>query len=143
MHIISGLFKDETGGVPVREFVGLMSKMYSILKDDETVKDAAKGVDAYVKEYLLNHSDYLDGLFSEKTIAEDITRIVQQSHNLYKQVSRKICLRAFNDKKYVIREGDEFTSYSFGNQRIDEIRQAEAKNDFDMNVNYEEMFSEF
>ena len=137
------MFKDETGGIPVREFVGLMSKMYSILKDDGGVKDAAKGVDAYVKEYLLKHSDYLDGLFWEKTISEEITRIVQESHNLYKQVSRKICLRAFNDKKFVIREGDEFTSYSFGHQKIDEIRKAEAENDFAMNVDFEKMFSEF
>ena len=31
--IISGKFKDEMGGKPIKEFIGLISKMYSILSE--------------------------------------------------------------------------------------------------------------
>ena len=136
------MFKDETGGTPVKEFVGLMSKMYSIQLDDGKVKDAAKGVDRYVKEHILTHANYKETLFEEKTISEDITRIAQHSHDLYKEVVQKVCLRAFNDKKFVIREGDIFTSYSFGNKKIDEIRVAEATAEF-AEVDNDIFFSEF
>ena len=39
-----GYFKDETCGVPIVEFVGLRSKMYSILLADNSVKNTAKGI---------------------------------------------------------------------------------------------------
>ena len=32
---VIGVFKDEACGVPITEFVGLKSKMYSFVKDDE------------------------------------------------------------------------------------------------------------
>ena len=34
---VSGKFKDEACGVPITEFVGLKSKMYSYIKRDEKV----------------------------------------------------------------------------------------------------------
>ena len=36
--------KDETAGVPVVEFVGLRSKMYSYIKDDGNGGKTAKGI---------------------------------------------------------------------------------------------------
>ena len=37
-------FKDETAGVPIAEFCGLRSKMYSILLDNEDEKKTGKGI---------------------------------------------------------------------------------------------------
>ena len=39
-----GLFKDETAGTPIREFIGLRSKMYSVLLDDNNESQKAKGI---------------------------------------------------------------------------------------------------
>merc|ERR1712208_237720 len=38
--LVPGKFKDEMGGKPIREFVGLRSKMYSILTEDGSTKKA-------------------------------------------------------------------------------------------------------
>ena len=39
-----GVFKDETGSIPIHEFVGLRSKMYSILTKEGNGKRTAKGI---------------------------------------------------------------------------------------------------
>ena len=41
---VIGQFKDEAAGVPIRDFVGLKSKMYSYLKDNDQNNKTAKGV---------------------------------------------------------------------------------------------------
>ena len=41
---VIGKFKDETAGVPIKEFLGLKSKMYSISLDNEKNSKKAKGV---------------------------------------------------------------------------------------------------
>ena len=41
---VVGKFKDETQGVPICEFVGLRSKMYSIKLDNENEKKMTKGI---------------------------------------------------------------------------------------------------
>ena len=39
-----GKIKDETNGHPIKEFVGLRPKMYSMMLDDDTEKKTAKGI---------------------------------------------------------------------------------------------------
>ena len=41
---IIGKFKDEACGIPITEFVGLKSKMYSYVKDNEKGGKTAKGI---------------------------------------------------------------------------------------------------
>ena len=41
---VIGKFKDEAAGVPIREFIGLRSKMYSYMKDDQKEARTAKGI---------------------------------------------------------------------------------------------------
>ena len=41
---IIGKFKDEACGIPITEFIGLKSKMYSYVKDDEKGWRTAKGI---------------------------------------------------------------------------------------------------
>ena len=71
--LVPGFFKDEYGGKPIQEFVGLRhkiyfvyskhkniiiilrSKMYSIKGADGTQKSAAKGVSKHVREKVLTH----------------------------------------------------------------------------------------
>ena len=50
---VIGKFKDEAAGIPITEFVGLRSKMYSYMKDNETGGKTAKGIKKkyYCKEH--------------------------------------------------------------------------------------------
>ena len=41
---VIGKFKDEAAGVPICEFVGLRSKMYSYMKDNQKGGKTAKGI---------------------------------------------------------------------------------------------------
>ena len=41
---VIGKFKDESGGIPIKEFIGLRSKLYSYIKDDEQKNKTAKGI---------------------------------------------------------------------------------------------------
>ena len=41
---VIGKFKDEACGMPIIEFIGLKSKMYSYVKDDERAGRTAKGI---------------------------------------------------------------------------------------------------
>ena len=41
---IFGKFKDEACGIPIAEFIGLKSKMYSYVKDNEKGGRTAKGI---------------------------------------------------------------------------------------------------
>ena len=54
-----GLFKDETGGVPIQQFVGLRSKMYSI-KNGRVEQTRAKGIVKSVVKKELRHKQYVD-----------------------------------------------------------------------------------
>ncbi|VDI57240.1 Hypothetical predicted protein [Mytilus galloprovincialis] len=54
-----GLFKDETAGIPIEEFVGLRSKMYSI-KYGVVQQKRAKGILKSVVRNELKHSQYVN-----------------------------------------------------------------------------------
>ena len=41
---VIGKFKDEAAGIPITEFIGLRSKMYSYIKDNQKVGKTAKGI---------------------------------------------------------------------------------------------------
>ena len=43
-HLKPGVFKDETGSIPIQEFIGLRSKMYSVLTKEGNGKRTAKGI---------------------------------------------------------------------------------------------------
>ena len=51
---VIGKFKDEAAGVPICEFVGLRSKMYSYMKDDQKGEKTAKGIKKNVIKMILS-----------------------------------------------------------------------------------------
>lgn len=54
---VIGKFKDEATGIPIAEFVGLRSKMYSYTKDNSKSDITAKGIKKYVIKKDLKHED--------------------------------------------------------------------------------------
>ena len=115
--LVPGKFKDEMGGKPIEEFVGLRAKMYSI-KAGDTNKKTAKGILTIVKEKEIRHEDYKTTLFSAEQMMHKQTRIVQKEHELFTVETKKTSLSPFNDKKWITREGDSFKAYSFGHHKI-------------------------
>lgn len=52
---VIGKMKDEAAGIPVNEFVGLRSKMYSYVKDNVKNEKTAKGIRKYVIKKNIQH----------------------------------------------------------------------------------------
>ena len=62
--------KDELNGVKINEFVGLKSKMCSLISVDDNEVNKAKGINKSLK-----HKEYLDVLFGKKVARHGMKRI--------------------------------------------------------------------
>ena len=116
--MVPGKFEDESPANPIKEFVGLRSKMYSILPNDGGKVATAKGVDGYVKRMLLSHEDYKNCLMNNTEMVHECINISHKNHTLEKATKKKKSLSPFNDKKWISKDGEEFRSYSFGHKDI-------------------------
>lgn len=61
-------FKDENAGMPIIEFIGLKSKMYSYIKDSGKNEKTCKGVKKGVIKKNITHDNYRDTLFGGKQL---------------------------------------------------------------------------
>ena len=77
---IIGKFKDEASSIPITEFVGLRSKMYSYKKENDTEGKTAKGIKKNVIKKNIKFQNYKDVLLNNKQIMHKMKtiRIVQQ-----------------------------------------------------------------
>ena len=55
---VIGKFKDEACAILITEFIGLKSKMYSYVKDNEKGGKTAKGVKKNIIKNDIKHEDY-------------------------------------------------------------------------------------
>ena len=58
--------KDEACGIPITEFIGLKSKMYSYVKDNEKDGRTAKGIKKNVIKNNIRHEDYKNTLINNE-----------------------------------------------------------------------------
>ena len=65
---VVGKFKDETSEKPIREFVGLRAKYYSLLLSDCTDKKVAKGVPRTAIKKRLRHQLYSCLLYTSRCV---------------------------------------------------------------------------
>ena len=98
---IIGKFKDEAAGVPIIEFVGLRSKMYSYMKDDMNGGKTAKGIKKNVIKKDIKHEDYKNVLFNNKQIHHKMKTIRSEKHQLGSFELNKISLSCFDDKRFI------------------------------------------
>ena len=113
---VIGKFKDEAAGVPVVEFVGLRSKMYSYVKDNEQTARTAKGIKKQVIRKNITHYNYIDVLFNNKQIMHTMKTIRSEKHQLGSFELNKISLSCFDDKRFIHQNG--ITSYAYGHYKI-------------------------
>ena len=113
---VIGKFKDEAAGVPIIEFVGLRSKMYSYMKDNDKGGKTAKGIKKNIITKNIKHEDYKEVLFNNKQMHHTMKTIRSNNHQLGSFELNKISLSCFDDKRFIHQNG--ITSYAYGHYKI-------------------------
>ena len=119
-----GKFKDEVAGIPITEFVGLRSKMYSYMKDndDEPKKDnekisrTAKGIKKNIIKKNITHENYKNVLFNNEQMHHTMKTIRSNNHQLGSYELNKVSLSCFDDKRYILEDG--IRSYAYSHYKI-------------------------
>ena len=113
---VIGKFKDEAAGVPISEFVGLRSKMYSYIKDNNKGGKTAKGIKKNVIKNNITHDDYKSTLLNNDQMYHKMKTIRSENHELSSYEINKVSLSCFDDKRYIHEDGK--TSYAYGHKNI-------------------------
>ena len=113
---VIGKFKDEAAGVPIHEFIGLRSKMYSYMKDDQKGGKTAKGIKKNTIKKDITHENYKQTLFENKQMHHTMKTIRSSNHQLKSYELNKVSLSCFDDKRYIHING--VTSYAYGHYKI-------------------------
>ena len=113
---IIGKFKDEASGIPILEFVGLRSKMYSYIKDNDKGGKTAKGIKKNVIKNNLTHENYKSVLLYNKQMHHTMKTIRSENHQLGSYELNKVSLSCFDDKRYISNDG--IKSYAYGHYSI-------------------------
>ena len=106
-----GKMKDKLKGNKIDEFVGLKSKMYSLISTDWEV-NKAKGLNLKLK-----HKEYVDVLFNKKVLRHKMKRILSEKHNIGSYLVNKISLSCYDDKIFILDDG--INSLAYGHKNID------------------------
>ena len=103
---VLGKMKDEFKEVPISEFIGLKSKMYSLISvDDEEVRKA-KGVNKKIRR-----KEFVDDLFNRKVIRNNMNGIQSKLHRVGTYHVYQISLSCFDNKRYVLDDGVNTLAY--------------------------------
>ena len=113
---VIGKFKDETCGIPITEFIGLRSKMYSYMKDNDKGGKTAKGIKKNIITKNIKHEDYKEVLFKNKQMHHTMKTHRSNNHQLGSFELNKISLSCFDDKRFIHQNG--ITSYAYGHYKI-------------------------
>ena len=90
--MVVGKTKDEYKGISVNKFVGLKSKIYSVLSGNGKEYCTAKGVNIATE-----FKEYKDALLKKKVMRSKMKRIQSWKYEI-----NKISLSCFDDKRFVL-----------------------------------------
>ena len=96
---VIGKMKNEIGGKVIFEFIGLKSKMHSLITVDDEEKTKAKGLS---KKLGLKYSEFFYVLFDKKIVRHNMKRIQAKKHRLGTYDVCKVSLLCFDDKRYLL-----------------------------------------
>ena len=97
---VVGKMKDEFKGEIISEFVGLKSKMYSLISVDDEEVIKAKRLNKKIR-----HKEFVDVLFNKKVIRHNMKRTRSKLHRIGTYGVYKISLSCFDDKRFVLDDG--------------------------------------
>ena len=106
---VLGKMKDEFNGNKIDEFVGLKSKMYSLISGDWEV-NKAKGANLKLK-----HKEYFDVLFNKKVLRRKMKGILSEKHSIGSYVFNKVSLSCYDDKRFILNNGIDSLAYGHKN----------------------------
>ena len=110
---VPGKMKDENGGKPIVEFVGLRAKMYSCkMACGAADKKVAKGVSAAVKSRRLRHESYTECLWNGQQTIERTVRLERRNHKIYVVVLYQITLSSHYCERFVL--DDKYLTRAYG-----------------------------
>lgn len=117
---VLGYMKDECGGKAAIEFVGLRSKMYSLLVDeDKPSKRTAKGIKRRFVDKHVRHDMYKNTLINRTSTSSEFLNFRTRSHKIETVKFNKICLAAYDDKRYVLADG--ISTLAYGHKTLRRI----------------------
>ena len=102
---VIGKMKDECAGIPITEFCGLRSKMYSYIKENDKYCCKAKGIKKNVVSKEIKHNNYLEILQGKTKNRYKMNIIRSKSHILNTCEVNKIGLSCYDDKRYILDDG--------------------------------------
>ena len=109
---VLGKFKDECEGVPIKEYVGLRPKMYSIITADTAIQfRKAKGVKKCVVKKEITHENYKQSLFEEETFRHGMNMLRSDNHQIYGVHLNKISLSPLDTKRWIADDGVKTLAY--------------------------------
>ena len=113
---VIGKMKDEAAGVPITEFVGLRSKMYSYIKENGSGGKTAKGIKKNVIKKDVKHENYKEVLMKQQQLHHKMKTIRSVKHKLSSYEINKVSLSCFDDKRYILDNG--INSLAYGHYKI-------------------------
>jgi len=105
-------------GTPIKEFIGLRPKMYSLIYDSDDgqkEKRTAKGIAKCAINKQIRHLHYKQCLLNNQTTLNDMNLIRSDNHILYVNNVRKTGLCSFDDKRFW---KNSVHSYAYGHYKI-------------------------
>lgn len=112
-----GYLKSEYGDKHMNEFIGIKSKLYSILYDESSEKRTAKGLQKAVLNTIINHNNYKNVIFNNNSFPNTMNRIQSKNHNLNTVTLTKLIFTPFDDKRYILDDG--VNTLPFGHKSIE------------------------
>ena len=103
---VVGKMKNEYGGKLIVKFVGLKSKMNSILDESDNEKSTNKRRNAFIE-----FQEFRYTLFKKKILRHTMREIKAKNHNLGTYETNKISLSCFDDKRYILKNGINTLAY--------------------------------
>ena len=98
--------KDENGEKFILKFVGLKSKMNSILDESNNEKITSKDHNGFIE-----FQAFYNKLFMKKILRHTMRRIGSKNHNLGTYESNKRSLSCFDDKQHILKNGINTLAY--------------------------------
>lgn len=121
---VIGKFKDETGGLPIVEWIGLRAKMYSMMTDDGKEKKTGKGIKKSVLKKEIRHQDVKDCLMEKREFQHSMMNFRSKQHQLFTVKQTKKSLSPFDDKRYILEDG--YTTRAHGHYQNGITRPSKA-----------------
>jgi len=107
---VIGMFKDESFGKQIDEFVGLRAKLYTYRMDGEDHKKC-KGVKQSVVKKTITHDDYKNCLFTKQEQLRKMNVFRSYHHDIYTEQVNKVALSADDDKRVIMEDGIHTLAY--------------------------------